>query len=258
MSHDGERPHLVPIRNPFWWFVLSLVLLTFCGGSTSDDRGAGGSAGTGGTAGTGANGGFSGHTSDCVGPGASCGGQCGPCPDSGSAGAVGGTVGNGGFSGHTSDCIGYGAGTECGGGCPPCPDSGSAGAVGGSVGNGGFSGHTGDCISGCGASCPYPCWDGGDDGAGGLSDAGDAALDGNGSMGTPSSSSFKATPPKASIACYSLAGYGTAPCLPADDTLLSWLRGAPKHCQARVVGGPFLTSEPKGRACCYDVTCGEP
>jgi len=56
--------------------------------------------------------------------------------------------------------------------------------------------------------------------------------------------------------CYVLSGYEPDPCLPIDDSLLSWLSNVPTSCQPHVTAGPFQgVDNQQGRTCCYFVAC---
>jgi hypothetical protein len=246
--------------------LLAALLLSYCGGETDNSRNAGGTTGSsaggttgssaggttgsnvggttgsnasgrGGTGGTAGTGGFSGHTGHCIND--PCGGGCGYlCPDAARAG-----TGGGGFSGHTSGCL-----MGCGASCGPC-----LGGRGGTGGLGGFSGHTSGCLNTCGGPCP-PCPTTG----GTSSEAGaDAADSADASVDGASDSAAASIAARASVpeACYALAGYEPDPCLPADDSILSWLSDLPTGCQPEVAGGPFLRYDGKQRTCCYAIAC---
>jgi hypothetical protein len=229
--------------------TLAVLLLSYCGGETDNSGTSGGNAG-GGSGGTGGardsgmagrdsgiagTGGFSGHTASCITMG--CGSICGLCPD-----AWAGT-GGGGFSGHTSGCL-----NSCGASCGACP-----GGRGGTGGLGGFSGHTSGCINTCGGPCP-PCpTTGGTSSESGADDANSA--DANGDATSDGAEASIAARTIVLEACYALSGYEPDPCLPADDSILSWLTDLPTGCRSHVTGGPFSRHDGRQRTCCYAVAC---
>jgi hypothetical protein len=226
-SSDARKPAL-PAGVVLLWVALGTQLLTFCGGKADEQTGQSGSGGQAGVSGHGGseNGGsdrpgfggdnFAGHTAGCL-----ANNTCGQ--------------GNGGFGGFAGQ-------------------SGSAGMAGFS-GQTGFGGHTAGCIGTCGGPCP-PC-----PGTGGnQSEAGDAAPVEAGRTVRDAQSTEAMTNAAsqlvAALSCYVLSGYEPDPCLPADDSLLSWLSNVPTGCQPHVTAGPFAgADDSQGRTCCYSVIC---
>jgi len=251
MKRDDSSSELGSTRSrALWilWTALGLALLTFCGGKTDDgstggmagDRRDGGSSSGGMSGGSGSGGsttgttvgGFGGHTGGCLGQ---CGGPCPPCTGgSGGFAGLGGVAGSGGFAGSGAGLGGLG-GSFAGNG----------------LGGAGFGGHTAGCIGQCGGICP-PCPGPGDASA----EAGDAAISdasvAQQSAATPAAQTM--VPP----GCYALTGYEPDPCLPADDSLLSWLSDLPTGCTPHVTAGPVAATDGHERTCCYSVTCDAP
>ena len=229
---------------PLLWVMFALQSLTNCSGKTegqSNGAGGTGTTGSGGKAGaTQAGGdaamsagyaGYGPHTAGCLQPGAPhfCGGPCGGfCGGNGGSGNAGGIGGNAGSSGS-----------------------------GGFSGYAGFGGHTAGCIGKCGGGCP-PCANGGaSSGVGGLGAAGAAGVDAGGQPDGGAPAAKQSAPRRSTQACYALSGYEPDPCLPADDSLLSWLAPLPSGCTPTVTAGPEPVTRPDGQACCYSVACAE-
>jgi len=188
----------------------------------------------------------------------SCGGKEEGGATGGTAGRDGGsgttssTAGFGGYGGHTAGCLS--GNWQCCYGQPCGGSSGFGGSADGSAGTDGspggggfgFGGHTSGCIGQCGGACP-PCFD-----AGG--DAADAAVDAH-ARAEPSQKTMAAEV-IGTQACYTLSGYEADPCLPAEDSVLSWLGGLPTGCEPHISGGPFAGTA--ARSCCYSIACNEP
>jgi hypothetical protein len=227
---------------PLLWVMFALQSLTNCSGKTdSGSIGVGGSGttGSGGRAGATQSGGdaamsagyagYAPHTAGCLQPGAPrvCGGPCGGfCGGNGGSSSGDGNGGNAGSSGS-----------------------------GGFSGYNGFAGHTAGCIGKCGDGCP-PCPPNGG-ASSGVGGQGDAGVDAGGQSDGGAPAAQKSAPRRSAQACYELTGYEPDPCLPADDSLLSWLAPLPSGCKPTVTAGPEPVMRPDGPACCYSVACAE-
>ena len=210
------------------WATLGIQSLTYCSGKTETMGGGSGSTSReGNTSSEGGSTSNQGNTSsqrcidDPCGPG--CGLACGGTAGEGGSAGVGGFPPLG-FSGHTSGCASF----PCLPGCGSFSSPEWGGPGGGGSGNAGGAEH----------------------GDGGATEGGAGLGDG----GAPDSQ-FRRAP--SVQACYPLAGYEPDPCLPSDDSLLSWLQGIPQACDASVTGEPTVQSSPAGRKCCYSIICRE-
>ncbi len=164
--------------------------------------------------------------------------------DGSNGGAAGMTSSSGGAAGVNGGKGGIGGGGLAG-------TAGISGMAG--MGNYSFGGHTGSCIGNpCMPGCGFCSGTGG---GGQTSQGGDTGVAGAGGVNDAKSLRDR----EAIRACYSVSAYQAGPCLPADDTLLSWIDNVPTSCDGHIVDGPYATAESDGmKSCCYAVKCASP